>query len=393
MNPERLLALRHQGYAPRSLLDIGAHLGGFTRMVRQVFPGCVATMIEPNPHCHDALSAMGVELHRVAASAEAGEGMLHLTREWPQSTGTSLYRENTHFFRDEVLEHATVPKVALDDVFAGRRFDLVKIDTQGSELDVLRGGRAVLAQADYILVEVSLVEFNAGGARAEAVFAMLASMGFRTAEVTEFHRLGSVQEGGLLQMDFMFERETPRPSQHARIAAEPIEGDHLAALVARRARSANFSLIGMGGAAPVALDASFGLEGRSAMHFAGNPNDRAGWDGLLRHVGQNGRFGFCLCLDGVLELAYPAMVLEMLPRIADAGLISTRVGGEAPWVLEEAGGEFLLASRFLVPRGASGFRHLHWRGAIAARMLNADYAGVTQAHLLGRLRQSLMLPA
>ena len=393
MNPERLLSLRYQGYAPRSLLDIGAHLGGFTRMVRGVFPGCVATMIEPNPHCHAALAAMDVELHRVAASDGAGEGQLHLSREWPQSTGSSLYRENTDFFRDEVLECATVPKVALDDLFAGRRFDLVKIDTQGSELDVLRGGRAVLAQADYILVEVSLVEFNAGGAGAEAVFAALAELGFRHAEVTEFHRLRGVQDGGLLQMDFLFERETPRPSQHAREAAEAIDPGLLAWLSARRSRSANFSVIDLSRGGPSALaDASFGLGAPAALHFDGNPNDRAAWDGVLRHVGAHGRFSYCLCGDGLLDLAYPAMVLEMLPRIAEAGLISVPLGGEAIWALEEAGGEFILGSRYLVPRGAAGFRQLHWRGAIGFRALNADYAGATRAHLLGRLRQSL-LPA
>ena len=45
----------------------------------------------------------------------------------------------------------------------------LKIDTQGSELDVILGGPRLLSQADYILVEVSLVEYNIGGARAEAI--------------------------------------------------------------------------------------------------------------------------------------------------------------------------------------------------------------------------------
>lgn len=386
MKAEEFLELRHRGYAPRSLLDIGAHLGGFTRAVLEVFPDCVPTMVEPNPHCHQALAAMGVEWHGVAASAEAGEAELHLTREWPQSTGASLYRENTAFFRDEVLERARIPKAPLDTLFAGRRFDFVKIDTQGSELDVLRGGREVLRQADYILVEISLVEFNQGGAPAEAVFAALAELGFRRAEVKEFHRLRGVMDGNLLQLDFLFERETPRPSQHLRRSPVLHEPALLAWLAAR---GDGFSLIDLGQpCGETRAGASFGLRqrGQAALHFPGNPNDRAGWMDVLRHVGRHGRFCFALCSHGLRDLAYPAMMLEMLPHIAEAGLVTMPAGqGETwRWTLEQQG-DCLLLGTALSPPG-SGFLHLHWRGALAFDALNEDYHGPTAAHTLGRMR-------
>lgn len=205
-----LEGLRAQGYAPTTLLDVGAHVGHFAAGFLQVFPGCVPTLIEPNPHCDEALTNLPFERHMVAASNEAGVAELFLTKEWLQSTGSSLYREDTHFFRDEVVLKEEVAKVRLDDLLAGRRFDFVKIDTQGSELDVLLGGAMVLSEADYILIEVSLVEYNIGGAHAEAVFGQLAAMGFRCAEVADFHRLKGVRDGALLQMDFLFERRSKR---------------------------------------------------------------------------------------------------------------------------------------------------------------------------------------
>ena len=203
-----LQALRADGYAPRTMLDIGAHVGTFTRDFLGVFPDCVPTLIEPNPFCLADLSNLGFEQHAVAASNESGFAEMFLSREWLQSTGASLYRENTAFFRDEVIAKRQVEKARLDDLFRGRRFDFVKIDTQGSELDVILGGPAVLRQADYILVEVSLVEYNIGGARAEAVFAALAELGFHCTDVTDFHRLAGVHDGNLLQMDFLFERRS-----------------------------------------------------------------------------------------------------------------------------------------------------------------------------------------
>ncbi len=181
-----------------------------------MFSSCIPTLIEPNPFCLADLARLGFEQHGVAASNEAGVAEMFLSREWLQSTGTSLYRENTAFFRDEVVVKQQVQKVRLDDLFPGRRFDYVKIDTQGSEVDVILGGPKLLAQADYILIEVSLVEYNIGGARAEAVFAELDALGFHCAEAVEFHRLAGVQNGNLLQIDFLFERrggttQAPRP--------------------------------------------------------------------------------------------------------------------------------------------------------------------------------------
>jgi len=241
MLKEVLEALRLQGYAPRTMLDIGAHIGTFTREFLTVFPGCVPTMIEPNPFCLADLSKLGFEQHAVAVSAESGLAEMFLSREWLQTTGASLYRENTTFFRDEVVVKQQVAKARLDDLFRGRQFDFVKIDTQGSELDVLLGGSTILRQADYILVEVSLVEYNIGGARAEAVFAKLAELGFHCTEVAEFHRLAGVHNGNLLQMDFLFARRsgsarlglTAAEMADLRTAAQSLyqEGRYAAALV------------------------------------------------------------------------------------------------------------------------------------------------------------------
>lgn len=352
MRPERLEALRFAGYAPRTLLDVGAHLGHFTQEFRQVFPDCVPTLVEPNPHCLPALAATGHEVLGFAAGYENGEAELFMTREWLQSTGTSLYRENTHFFRDDVLLRTPVPKRRLDDVLAGRRFDLVKIDTQGAELDVLLGGQEVLRQADYILIEVSLVEYNQGGARAEEVFAALAALGFRSAEVAEFHRLRGVHDGALLQLDFLFEREVPRPSQALR---GPVPGLP-AWLAARRARCRDFAVLTVGETG-VEADVAFGTPGAS-LHITGDPARPRDWDALLRLAARRGRFPYAVARLPAGRLAEAALLLAMLPHVAEAGLVQAAEG--QPWHWEEEAGQLRLSAgrRAMAP-------FLQWRGAIA----------------------------
>lgn len=342
-----LAELRYRAAAPRSLLDVGAHLGGFARATLAAAPGCEVTLVEPNPHCHAALEATGFELHGIAASDTTGEARLNLTREWLQSTGASLYRENTDFFRDAVLEQVAVQRARLDDLFAGRRFDLIKIDTQGSELDVLRGGQSLIRQADHVLIEISLVEFNQGGAQPEAVFGAMAELGFRPAQVTEFHRLRGIRDGGLLQIDVLFERATPRSTQQAWAAGERFDAGLLSWLSARVQREPGFRVIKL---------------------------EQPDWGALLAHAGRHGRFGFVLC-DGVEA---PAMLLDMLPRIAEAGVLS--LAGDAEWAVTIDAEDWRFAPR--EGRATPGFTHLYWRGGLGF--------AVAETAALAELRRALL---
>lgn len=417
MNKDILEGLRFQGYAPRTLLDIGAHLGSFAREFLGVFPDCAPTLIEPNPFCRNDLAELGFERHEVAASDTPGRAELFLSKEWLQSTGTSLYRENTEFFRDAVVVKQEIDKVRIDDLFCGRQFDFVKIDTQGSELDVLRGGETVLRHADYILIEVSLVDYNIGGARAEAVFAQLASMGFRLAEATEFHRLAGVQGGNLLQMDFLFERRVKRSSQNFRYAPMHGHGALMNYLRSQRARCADFTVIDVGAAAnpwsAEVLSATFDMNdcGAAPLHFRGNLNDYRSWEPLLQHVGTYGRFSYAICSHTLEDLAYPAMTLEMLPRIADAGYVSVpsryleslRVEGpyrgfiHHRWILDpdDKKQTLILAPKLSLlehlalcgeerwPAAPDRFElQMMWRNGISFRCLNGDYLGPTRNHVV-----------
>jgi len=425
MKPEILQDLRFKGYAPRTLLDIGAHIGTFTRDFLQTFPDCKPTLIEPNPFCDEALAQLPYERHAVAASREAGQATLFLTKEWLQSTGTSLYREKTAFFRDEVVVERAVQKVRLDDLFRGRRFDFVKIDTQGAELDVLLGGETVLRQADYIMVEVSVVEFNAGAPPAEAVFAQLARMGFRQAAVTEFHRLKGVHDGGLLQMDFLFERQVRRPSQS--YGYGPIHGHQplLAWLKQQKANCPDFTVIDVGAAgnpwSAEVLDATFDMGECAAapLHFRGNLNDPRSWEPLLAHVAKHGRFSYCICSHTLEDLANPAITLEMLPRIAEAGYIAVpsryleSLRPEGPWrgfihhrwVLDNIGDQLVLAPKLPLvehlalaqepawPAHPDRFEfQMTWRGAINFALLNGDYMGPNRNHVVGMFAEFLDRP-
>lgn len=403
-----LRQLRLGGYAPRTLLDVGANLGQFTDAFLAEFPSCRPTLVEPNPHCCARLGQGPHEVICAAASNHAGTAELFLTTEWPESTGASLYRENTPFFRDDVAARQPVETVRLDEHLAGRHFDFIKIDVQGAELDVLDGSSEIIRQADYVLIEVSLVEYNLGAPPGEAVVRRLRSLGFQCKEIVEFHRLGGVMDGRVLQLDLLFERFVPRATQAHRFTALHDRADILAYLKERKASCADFSVLDVGAAATPwtadVVDATFDLNACSVarQHFSGNLNDAAAWAPLLDHVARFGKFSYSVCSHTLEDLAFPALALEMLPRVSEAGFIAVPsrelelMRHEGPyrgfihhrWIfcLDTAG--LLLVPKIplvdVLPIEAEASwpdcqdrmeLQLHWRKGLRYAVLNNDYLG------------------
>ncbi len=79
----------------------------------------------------------------------------------PGHVGNALYREKNIKIDPEIelIETSTLSTVFDDEII----FNLIKLDVQGSEIDILNGGIKLMKKADLILTECSVVEFNING--------------------------------------------------------------------------------------------------------------------------------------------------------------------------------------------------------------------------------------
>lgn len=169
---------------PSAILDIGAHTSGWAREAKEVWPHARITCIEGNPACASALEASPFPYKIAMLGRSHTSGTYYKQPGTDIGTGNSLYRELTPFFDNPDTEEVEV--VPLESLFPqDDQFDLIKIDSQGSEIDIMIGGLEIIKRVKAILLEVSHVEYNQGGPKKEEVDIFMANLGFKTQEVVD----------------------------------------------------------------------------------------------------------------------------------------------------------------------------------------------------------------
>lgn len=152
-------------FTPNTVIDIGCGTGSWYLDARKQWPKAHFILIDANPECQPALEFLGVDYTIAVLSDKEKKVMFYTRKGSPACTGASYYREQTEFYSDDNILPNEVETLMLDQVVWGddlRGDILIKLDTQGSELDILKGGMNVLSKAKAVITEVSFVEYNKG---------------------------------------------------------------------------------------------------------------------------------------------------------------------------------------------------------------------------------------
>jgi FkbM family methyltransferase len=150
------------------IADVGAHLGQTAQRYRASFPQAAIHCFEPFPASFDTLRRTlahdkGVHVHRVALGAAPGHATLNVNR---SSATNSLLRSDeraaTYWGREVLVTETTVdvPVTTLDAFCAERAIshvDILKLDVQGTELEVLAGSTRLLREQAIDLVYMEMI--------------------------------------------------------------------------------------------------------------------------------------------------------------------------------------------------------------------------------------------
>jgi FkbM family methyltransferase len=200
----RLRNLRRLGFSPRTIIDVGAGHGDWTRMVAKIWPDARITGFEPNQTERESLEATKRDVPQFRYLAfflgpQSRQSVQYRNR----GTTTSLLAQP-----EDVGLPAEAPMMMLDQMTsegALEQPDFIKLDVQGYELEVLRGGERVLKNCTAALLEVSLFPLFDGAPRAHDVIDFMRQRGMIWYDVMGILRRPS--DDALWQLDLMFLRE------------------------------------------------------------------------------------------------------------------------------------------------------------------------------------------
>lgn len=209
--------VRRLGYSPGTIIDVGVADGTFD--LYSAFPTAKFLLIEPLTEFEPALrwisSRYDAHYELVAAGATDGQGCIHVGPSVAEKHGASLALGN-RVYSGWGLRPVSVRR--LDQLVTEKQFPgpfMLKIDTQGTELDVLRGAEQILAQIDIVILEVSFYNFSQrqGQPLVDEVLAFMADRDFFPYDV-----LGGYNrplDDALAQIDIAFvKRDGPFRRDH-----------------------------------------------------------------------------------------------------------------------------------------------------------------------------------
>jgi len=169
---------------PKRILDIGANAGGWYNECRPHFPSSYIFSIEANEECEEALKAANPN-YLIALLAKDNKEYDYYVNNTYQSTGNSIYKELTEHYTEANTRIIKKQGTRLDDIFTDKYFDLIKMDVQGAELDIIKGGPKLIQAAHGLILEVAIKEYNEASPMYDEVVAYLETIGFKQKSILD----------------------------------------------------------------------------------------------------------------------------------------------------------------------------------------------------------------
>jgi FkbM family methyltransferase len=198
--PSLIRRLRNSGVDINVVYDVGAYKGKWTEGLKPYLKnGTKFFLFEPNSKFEIELKSTGFPVFRVLLS-NISEVKTFYSQE---GSGDSYYPEKS--IGNGLVFEKRIQTVTLDEMYADASNgllppDLMKIDTQGSEIDILNGATTLVPSLKVLILECPIVKYNQGAPDIQEYLDMIIKLGFIPFQVVEIHMLNNV----FVQIDIAF---------------------------------------------------------------------------------------------------------------------------------------------------------------------------------------------
>jgi FkbM family methyltransferase len=172
-------------YIPKVVFDIGSAVLHWTKEAKKIWPNATYIAFEAMKEVEEFYKEMNQECILEVLSDVVGRKVVYNCH--PINLGgNSYYKENEKYskaakniYTKEYEQNRTT--ITLDqimEVFKYPQPDLIKIDTQGSELDILKGAQNTIKGVKHLIVELQHVQYNIGAKLVDESLEYINSLGF-----------------------------------------------------------------------------------------------------------------------------------------------------------------------------------------------------------------------
>jgi len=198
--PSLIRRLQSHGIELNVVYDIGAYKGLWSKALSERLGKNVEFFLfEPNEDHNTSLSEVGFPFFNVLLSNSSEVRSFFGS----STSGDSYYPEVSPNGAEPVVRNLNT--VTLDSLVFGPKQnlpipDLIKIDTQGSEVDILKGACEVLKHCSVVILECPIVRYNQGAPDIQEYLDFMFNNSFVPVAVVEIHVLREV----FVQIDIAF---------------------------------------------------------------------------------------------------------------------------------------------------------------------------------------------
>jgi FkbM family methyltransferase len=178
-----LYRLKEQNIASKTILDVGAFCGDWTRNCLKVFPDSNYFLFEAQEGMADSLKMMETD-QIVIENIFLGEN---------DGTYVDFYEAGTSSSALRFGSHTSIKKntISLDNYCREKSIksiDILKLDVQGYELNILKGAKTILNNVNLIITEVSFIDVYVDCPLVNEVIQYLDSYQFQLFDIVDFRR-------------------------------------------------------------------------------------------------------------------------------------------------------------------------------------------------------------
>jgi FkbM family methyltransferase len=174
-------------FTPNVIYDIGASTLHWTKAAKNIWPNSEFCAFDAIEEAEKLYKSENIK-YNIGVISDQDNKIVKFYENKENPAGNSYYKEIGHPNSVNVYpENSYIERksMTLETVVKRNNFllpDLVKIDVQGAELDILKGGQTIINKAKYLIIELQNVEYNRGAPLENVTIEYLQSNGWEIVE-------------------------------------------------------------------------------------------------------------------------------------------------------------------------------------------------------------------